>query len=288
MRSVAFTLAVVLFVAADGAAQTPVVPGPSGLQVGYRVHEYLGHSYTAPPRQDFAFFQGEPITFQLSVGNLGPKGISLVIQSSDSQQLFQVQAFKAPPLPPENRADRPLAPDRRRFLDESSISIPVAFSSPVKAWAGGQFELPLERETSLEPGESVQWVMSVPSVNLAPGLYRIEVRVNGKGGDQRAVQDFANVRFEVRAGGADARPEILRREALRRMAKDDLDGARQAAAELLRVHSNSVHAYRILQAIADKEGKRDEANSHRQNAEALFSGRRDELLLKHPNGGYVE
>jgi len=254
--------------------------------VGYRVEEYFGETYTSPARQEFVFFQGEPISFQMMVGNLGAATATLVIEASDPQRLFQVRAFKAPPLPAEKTADRPLSADRRRFEDEGAVTLPVVFSSPKKTWAGGVFDIQLERETVLDPREYLEWVIRVPSGDLERGYYRVEVRVNGTQGGQ-PLREFANIRFEVRARTKEDEPELLRREVLRRFSKQDFDGARQAVGDLLRIHPNSGAAYSVLASIADAEGKRDEAATHRRSADAITKAGRDELLLKYAAKGRI-
>ena len=103
MRAITLmTVAVVLLSPIAGVAQLRVAPAPSGMGFGYRVEEYFGEAYTSPPRQEFVFFQAEPILFRVMVGNRGPANESFVIESSDSRELFQIQAFKAPLLPPED------------------------------------------------------------------------------------------------------------------------------------------------------------------------------------------
>src|SRR5688572_5692050 len=142
-------------------------------------------------------------------------------------------------------------------------------------------DIPLERETPVDPGESVELVVNVPSLGLETGLYRFVVKVNATDRAGRPVKGSAELSFELRPGSAEAQPEILRREALRRVAKEDYIGAREAVADLLQIHPNSVHAYGILATIATKEGKNAEAATHRATADAISRAGRDQLLEKY-------
>ena len=55
-------------------------------------------------------------------------------------------------------------------------------------------------------------------------------------------------------------------------------------AALLEVHPNSYLAHRLLATIAGKEGRRQEATAHGDNADAILRGGRDQLLIKYmPN-----
>ena len=124
----------------------PVTPDQikaSGLDAGYRLEEYYSEWYTARSRVGPVFFDREPIVFRLVITNVGSTSMALVLATMDAQRLFQVRGFVAPPLL-EN------APERRWFVDkygdERAIALPLAFSSPAKAWAGGRMDIPLERE----------------------------------------------------------------------------------------------------------------------------------------------
>lgn len=283
MRLIALIIAILVAYSVNGSAQTDVLP-PSGLQVGYHIEEDFGLFYSARTRQDFVFFRGEPITFRLQIGNLGPA--SVVFATTTPDRPFELRAFKAPPLPPGFTGERPrVITNPRRYQDEQDIDLQTHFSAPVRAWPGGKSDVRLERETSLDPGEGLEWVLSVPSADLDPGLYRIEARVNGEQRGRGALQDYATVRFEVRAASVEQQPEILRREALRRFSKQDHEGSRQAVAALLKVHPNSSQARLILAIVADAEGRKDEAAGHRANADAILRGGRDELLVKYKRGG---
>ena len=123
--------------------------------------------------------------------------------------------------------------------------------------------------------------MSVPSIDLEPGLYRFSIKVNATDRDGRPVRGSANFSFELRPRSTDAEPELRRREALRRFSKKDYAGARQAAADLLQIHPNSVHAYVILAMIAEEDRRPEEAASHRKNAHAISNSRRDQLAEKY-------
>ena len=246
---------------------------PPSLLAGYRVHEYFAESYTAQSRQGFVFFAGEPITFKLIVRNVGDGNTSFMTPVAGA--LFQVQAYVASVLSPVT------APGSRyKYQDEKEIDLPVVFSSPMKAWAGGTFDIQLGREAVLDPGEGIELLMTVPSSELGPGLYRFVVKVNGTDRSQRPVQSFANFGFELRPGGVEDEPEIRRREALRYLFKEDYPRARQAVAELLRMNPNSYDAYRALEMIAKGEGRNDEAAKHRSAADVIKNGDRDELLRK--------
>ena len=142
-------------------------------------------------------------------------------------------------------------------------------------------DIALERETPLNALDGVELVMSVPTVNLEPGRYRFLVKVNAKDRDQRPVRGVANFSFELRSRNADTELEILRRESWRRLLQKDYIGARQAAADLLRLHPDSINAYGILADIAKAEGKQQEAASHRKNAEAISRSGRDQLADKY-------
>ena len=136
--------------------------------------------------------------------------------------MFDITAVKAPPLPADPRGnDRPLTVDRRRFQDEIDITVPIAFSSPIKGWDGGEMDIQLQRENVLDVGDSIQWLLSVISSDLDPGLYRVFVRLNAT--DRGAVlPPFGDLRFEVRAQSPENQPEILRRETARRLEKKRL------------------------------------------------------------------
>src|SRR5688500_15448268 len=112
MRAIPLVIVAVLSSPVAGVAQQRVAPPPSGLGVGYGVEEYFGEVYTSPPRQELLFFQGEPISFRVTVRNRGPAHGILVVESSDPQRLFQIRAFKAPPLPPDSVGERALSADR--------------------------------------------------------------------------------------------------------------------------------------------------------------------------------
>lgn len=75
-------------------------------------------------------------------------------------------------------------------------------------------------------------------------------------------------------------PEVLRRQAARLCSKEDFIAARQAIAELLKVHPNSAEAYGILGIIAQREGRSDEAAIHRALANEIIQNRQDQLLIK--------
>jgi hypothetical protein len=178
MRSLVF-LMISLLVPYGASAQpafrtsTPDQIKLSGLEVGFRVDEYFSEVYTEQSRVGPVFFSREPIFFRLVITNVGSTDTALVLPTMDAQQLFQVQGFAAPPLPFEG-------PERRwsgnKYEDEREIDVPIVFSSPAKAWAGGRFDIALERETPLNAFEGVELVMSVPSANLEPGLYRFLVK----------------------------------------------------------------------------------------------------------------
>ena len=281
MRVLALGSVIALFALSDGRAQikTPDQVRPTGLLVNHRVAEYFGETYTSRPQEDFVFFRGEPITYRVAVHNMGDTESALVLESTDPQRLFTVEALKAPPLPPEKaNIERPSFRDR--YLDEVDIDVKLSFSSPIKTWPGGEMPISPDRETRLNPKEAVEWVVNVPT-DLDPGLYRIVVKVNGSERGGRPLRSFARFRFEVRALTADAQPEILRRQASRLWSKEDFIAARQAVAELLKVHPNSAEGYGILGMIADREGNRDEAAGHRAKASEIIQANRDELFLKY-------
>jgi hypothetical protein len=106
------------------------------------------------------------------------------------------------------------------------------------------------------------------------------VKVNGSERGGRPLLSFARFRFEVRPPTPEAQPELLRRQAARLWYKEDFIAARQAVAEMLKVHPNSAEAYGILGMIADREGKSAEAATHRTRADEIIQNKRDELLLK--------
>lgn len=278
----------ILFLVLSGSGLAQVVPPPSGLRVGFRVEEYFSESYIAKSREGVVFFPGEPITFRLIVRNMGSASTSLSVESVEPSQLFTIMAFKAPWVSPESASERPIRGGR--FFDEDDFEIPISFSTPVRASSEQTSDLRLGLDTVLSPTESVQWVISIASATLTPGLYRTVVKVNGTERTEREVrplQDFANIRFEVRPRSADAQPEIVRREALRRFFKEDYQGARQAVADLLRIHRNSYDAYRTLEMIANAEGNSDEAARHRNAAEEINRGDRDELRRNFNQKGHV-
>src|SRR5687768_15974850 len=84
----------------------------SGLLVGFRVDEYFSATYTERSREDAVFFRGEPIRFRLIVRNMGPADTSLAVASTDSRQLFRIDGFRAPALPPESPTQRRWSVDR--------------------------------------------------------------------------------------------------------------------------------------------------------------------------------
>ena len=144
-------------------------------------------------------------------------------------------------------------------------------------------DIQLQRENPLEVGDSIQWLFNVISTDLEPGLYRLFVKLNAT---DRGVPlpGFADLRFEVRARTAENQPEILRREAARRLEKRDYEGAREAATELLKLHPNSAHAYGYLATIAEREGKAAEAARLRGRAEQIVKNNSDTLRLKYAAG----
>lgn len=280
MRVTALAATFVLLGLSTGVAQvnTPADVKPPGLLVNHRVAEYFGESYTKRSREDFVFFQGEPIAYKVAVHNMGNTESALVLVSADPTRLFSVEALKSPPLPPEKLGlERPSF--NGRYLDESDVNVPLRVSSPFKTWPGGTFSIPLEREIRLEPKEGVEWEVQLPT-DLEPGLYRIVVKVNGSDRGGRPLLSFARFRFEVRAATPDMQPEMLRRQAARLWSKENFVAARQAIAQLLKVHPNSAEAYGILGMIAQREGRSDEAAIHRARASEIIQNRKDELLIK--------
>jgi hypothetical protein len=136
----------------------------------------------------------------------------------------------------------------------------------------------LERDTPLDPSETIEWALTVPSTNLEPGLYRFVIRMNATDSAQRPVDGFTSFAFEVRSASAEHQPEILRREVRRRILLNDRGGARAAAADLLRAHPNSYIAESLLAELTDNA---TEAATHRQNAQAILKSGRDALLVKY-------
>jgi hypothetical protein len=267
MRIIAILITVVLLVPVASPAQVtsnPPTPEISGLLVGSRIEEYFGETYTTRSRESFVFFQGEPVSFRVIVRNMSPRETSLIVGSTDASQLFRVQGFVANSSAPESRPG-----DSSKYLDQRGINLPIGFSLPIQAWAGGVLDVPLARETVLEAGESIQWLVGISSAGLDAGLYRVVIRVNGTERGGRPLQGFVDFGFEVRARSAEAQPEILRREASRRLSRADYAGARQAVADLLRVHPNSAIAHDVLASVADAEGRKDEAANHRRNVAAV-------------------
>ena len=247
--------------------------------MNHRVAEYFGEAYTSRPQEDFVFFRGEPIAYRVAVHNMGDTESALVVESSDPQRLFTVEALKSPPLPAgKANIERPSFKDR--YLDEVDVDVNLSFSSPIKTWPGGEMPISPERETRLNPKEAVEWVVNVPT-DLEPGLYRIVVKVNGSERGGRPLRSFARLRFEVRAAAPESQPELLRRQASRAWSNGNLIAARQAVAELLKVHPDSAEAYGILGMIADREGNKSEADSHRAKANEIIQGNRDQLFLKY-------
>ncbi len=280
MRVTALAATFALLGLSGGVAQvnTPADVKPPGLLVSHRVAEYFGESYTKTSREDFVFFQGEPITYKVAVHNMGTTESALVVASTDPLRFFTVEALKSPPLPPEKLGlERPSF--NGRYLDEIDVDVPLRVSSPFKTWPGGTFSIPLEREIRLDPKEGVEWEVHLPT-DLEPALYRIVVKVNGSNRDGRPLLSFARFRFEVRAATPDMQPEVLRRQAARLCSKEDFIAARQAIAELLKVHPNSAEAYGILGIIAQREGRSDEAAIHRALANEIIQNRQDQLLIK--------
>ena len=264
---VLFALSVLL--ACPALAQSP----RSDLMLGHAVEQYFPAVYAAKSRTGFVFFAGEPIAYRVSVGNIGAARTSLVAGSTNSQQLFQVETFFSSISSPET------APGSRyKYADERAVNIPVVFSNPNKRWAGGRFDINFERETPLDPREALEWVLSVPSNSLEPGRYRFVIRVNASDSAQRRLDGFTSFAFEVRPTSAENQPEILVREVRRRILGNDREGARAAAADLLRVHPNSYMAYSLLTTIADNEAQRTQ---HSESAQAILRGGRDELLIKY-------
>jgi hypothetical protein len=279
MRFITRLSIVILLAAGHSSAQVrPAQQSESGLLVGNRVDDYFGESYTSPPRQSFVFFTGEPIAFRLVIRNLGPANTALLMDGATPDQQFGVHGFVAA-LPSGQLIERRVVGNK--FEDEREINVPIVFSTPMKVSSGGTSAIKLDTETLLDPRENIEWVMNVPSNDLEPGLYRFVVSVNGRQSGGRPLQGFGNFRFELRQRDSNDEPEILRREGLRRLFKEDYIGARQAVAELLRLHPNSYEAYETLEMIADREGKSSEAAGHRKNAEAILLGGRDELLIKY-------
>ena len=275
MRVLALLTSVALLLPGYAAAQvrfptaTPDQIRPTGLGTGYRVEQYPWEEYTE--RAAFGvvgevYFVGEPITYRLEVGNLGPGATALLLPTTDPQQLFRIQI------------DGP-----RR-----AVTIPVAFASPVKTRNGTSTGVSWNREMPLEPGEILEVVVSIPSVDLEPGPYRFEIRINGTDGEQRPVRGLIRFSFELRPRSAEYQREILSREATRRFLKDDFVGARQAAAELLRVHPNSVSAYSILSLVADHEGKKKDAAAYRAKVADILRAGRDPLAGRSRRGGIVD
>jgi len=280
MRVIALFAAGALLALSEGVAQvkTPADVKPPVLLVNHRVAEYFGETYTKRSREDFVFFQGEVIAYRVAVHNMGNTESTLVLASTDPMRFFTVEALKSPPLTPEKLgAERPSF--NGRYLDEVDVDVPLRVSSPFKTWPGGTFSIPLEREIRLDPKEGVEWQVHLPT-DLEPGLYRIVVKVHGSDRSGRPLLSFARFRFEVRPPTPEAQPELLRRQAARLWYKGDSIAARQAVAELLKVHPNSAEAYGILGMIADREGKSAEAATHRTRANEIIQNKRDELLLK--------
>ena len=280
MRVIALSATFALLALSNGAAQvnTPADVKSSGLLVNHRVAEYFGETYTKISREDFIFFQGEPITYKVAVHNMGNTESALVLGSTDPMRLFTVEALKSPPLTPEKLGvERPSF--NGRYLDEVDVDVPLHVSSPFKTSPGGTFSIQLEREIRLDPKEGVEWEVQLPT-DLEPGLYRIVVKVDGSDRGGRPLRSFARFRFEVRSLAPEAQPELLRRQAARLWSKQDFIAARQAVAELLKIHPNSAEAYGILGMIADREGNSAEAATHRTRANEIIQNKRDELLLK--------
>jgi len=280
MRVIAIVATCAVITLSDGVAQvnTPADVKSPGLFVNHRVAEYFGETYTKISREDFVFFQGEAIAYKVAVHNMGNTESTLVLASTDPARLFTVEALKSPPLTPEKLgAERPSF--KGRYLDEVDVDVPLRVSAPFKTWPGGSFSIPLEREIRLDPKEGVEWEVQVPT-DLEPGLYRIVVKVNGSDRGGRSLLSFARFRFEVRPPTPEAQPELLRRQAARLWSKEDFIAARQAVAELLKVHPNSAEAYGILGMIAAREGNSAEAATHRTRANEIIQNKRDELLLK--------
>ncbi len=97
MRLTVFIAALALVSFADGVAQMRVAPPRSGLLMGGGPTDCFFGGYTDPPwHADCVYFQGEPITYRISVGNLGPANATLAVESPEPKRLFQVRVMHAP------------------------------------------------------------------------------------------------------------------------------------------------------------------------------------------------
>jgi hypothetical protein len=226
--------------------------------------EYFGDTYTKLPQihGTRVFFAGEAIRLRVTVANRGPNDNDLEIHGSLSN-ILSTEALR----------------------DGVSTSVALTVGDPVWHAADGRdFPLVLRDRTALKAGESVRWEADVID-RLIPGAYQIKVNVNARDRESRpVVPHVSTLRFEVRPHSEADAPEIARRDATRRYASGDYEGAEAGARALLRLHPTSYEALVLLGQIATARGNADEARRYFERALDVLTRNDDQLLLKFRRG----
>lgn len=247
--------------------------------------EYDGEEYTEPPfRAGQVYFSTEPIAFRLRVVNKGGKTTTLRSSTPGVERPITFVSYWSPKVAASSaaRSEPRCGPGSDgKYEDEQLVPMSVELrGQPLKVWAGGRFEVQPGAELSLEPAEELEWRVEVANVNLVPGFYRVEVRTGITDAELRPVSGPVSFSFEWRAAADQDRPEIIRRQAYRYLRSKEYEAARQAVAELRRIHPTSYHAWMVLAEVAAAEANRADAQAHLERARELLGSGRDTLYQK--------
>jgi hypothetical protein len=230
--------------------------------------EYFGNPYVKPPQNHapFVFFAGEPVRVRVSIVNWGSSDATL--SGADAAPLFTVKTYR----------------------DDEEVTLPVKVGAEATK-VTGRFELvtPVETQTILKPGESLQWEADLRSAGLSPGAYRLEFDTPAKDGTGHRIFLQANrFAFELRTRSGESETELLRRDALRSFTAGDHIAAAAAISRLLRAYPNSAEAYVVLGDITKARGDAAAANAHYQRAVELYTQGADALYRQWATPGAID
>jgi hypothetical protein len=255
------------------AASTSAQVSPTSLLQRVGIGEYVSEQYTAPPNAPatFVFFEGETVTLWISVSNSRDASETFAPMTTVPQDLFVIEAVK----------------------DRSAIPLQVAFENTTwkvfPGYPGQRLPISLETAPRLDARESLEWKATLTDTALAPGLYRVSVRVRATDGSSRRIRgQGASVEFELRARTFDAMPEILRRQADRLFLNANYAAAREAVDALLELHPTSFLAHLTRSRIAQSEGLDAESLVELNHARAILAAGTDSLFLQYARPDEVE
>ena len=169
-------------------------------------------------------------------------------------------------------------------VNSSRDGVPVDVAFEVGAGSVlGERRRPLDplTATSLRPGDRIEWVAQVQG-QLAPGEYSIAMKTTmvDAAGEPITARSWT-YEFEVRLPSNRPEPEVIHRDALRRIAAgtdDDLRAAEGLAAQLLPLNPNSYSAFVPRREIARRRGDEGDALANFARAVQIVKTDRDHWL----------